>query len=125
GLTVDSALWASLQFSDWRQSTPSHRILRNALRGDLKKMAAIGEGGHTNRALCVAYIFIGVAWLATHCHLPVVIFIHVSVHRSLLSKGFPLASVPLPLKPPVAMAVSPNTVTFTSSYSALSHFVFL
>ena len=29
--------------------------------GEIKEMAAIGEGGHTNRALCVAYIFIGVA----------------------------------------------------------------
>jgi hypothetical protein len=89
-------------------------------------MAAVGEGGgQVNRALCVAYIFIGVALLATHCHLPLGIFTHVSVHRSLLSKGFPIASVPLPLKPPVAMAVSPNTVTFTSLYSALSHLVFL
>jgi hypothetical protein len=27
----------------------------------IKEVATIGEGGHTNRALCVAYIFIGVA----------------------------------------------------------------
>jgi len=27
----------------------------------IKEMAAIREGGHTNRALCVAYIFIAVA----------------------------------------------------------------
>src|ERR1700730_569035 len=58
-----------------------------------------------------------------HCHLPLGIFNHVSVQRSFTSRGFPDASVPLPLKPPVAIAVSPNTVTFRSLYSALSYLV--
>jgi REP element-mobilizing transposase RayT len=51
---------------------------------------------------------------AMHCHFPSGIFIHVSVQRSLASKGLPDASVPLPLKPPVAMAVFPKAGTFTS-----------
>lgn len=53
------------------------------------------------------YIFTGVACDAIHCHLPLAIFIHVSVHRSSLSNGLPDSSVPLPLKLPVAMAVFP------------------
>src|SRR6266849_4187622 len=73
--------------------------------------------------LCAAHIFSGDSWVATHCHFPFGIFTQVSVKRSLVSKGFPEASVPLALKPPVAMAVSPNTVTFTSSYSALTYLV--
>src|SRR5713226_6682338 len=73
--------------------------------------------------LCAAHIFSGDSWVATHCHFPFDIFTQVSVKRSLVSKGFPAGSVPLALKTPVAMAVSPNAVTFTSSYWALSYLV--
>jgi hypothetical protein len=53
--------------------------------------------------------------LATHCHVPSGIFTQVSVKRSCESIGFPEESVPLNLPPPMAMAVSPNTVTCTFS----------
>ena len=81
------------------------------------------RGGNFVRRCAVAYICIVDPGVATHCHLPLGIFTHVSVQRSWTSIGFPDASVPLPLKPPVAMAVSPKTVTFTSSYSALTYLV--
>lgn len=54
-------------------------------------------------------------WVATTCHLPLGIFTQVSVQRAYSAKGFP-ASVPVPLYLAVAMAVSPNTVTFRSSF---------
>src|SRR5690242_6001238 len=68
-----------------------------------------------------AYIFTSEAWLATHCHLPLGIFTQVSVHRSGEAIALPFSSVPLPLNSPVAIAVFPNTDTFTSPYSALSY----
>src|SRR6202521_1473010 len=71
----------------------------------------------------VTYIFTGVPLLATHCHCPFGIFTHVSVQRSSKVRGLPDASVALALKPPVAMAVSPKTLTFRLLYSALLHFV--
>src|ERR1700756_3117985 len=55
-----------------------------------------------------------------HCHFPSDILIHVSVQRSRTSKALPFSSVPLPTHKPVAMAVSPNTVTCTFSFSALT-----
>ncbi len=64
-------------------------------------------------ALWVAYLT-GVSWLATHCHFPLGIFTHVSVNREVSSIDLPEVSVPLPLKPPVAMAVLPKAVTFRS-----------
>jgi hypothetical protein len=70
-----------------------------------------------------SYFAIGELADATHTHLPFGIFTHVSVHRSCMSKGLPLGSVPLALKPPAAMAVLPKTVTCTFSYSALVNFV--
>jgi len=78
-----------------------------------------GKAAHDRAGLAFStwdacYIFTGVAWVAMHCHFPFGIFIHVSVQRSSESKGLPDASVPLPLKPPVAMAVLPKAVTFTS-----------
>src|SRR5262244_3307427 len=82
------------------------------------------EGGHFNVQDCsVTHIFIGETWLATHCHFPLGIFTQVSVQRTCSSIGFPDASVPLALEAPVAIAVSPNTVTLTSSYSILLYFV--
>jgi len=60
------------------------------------------------------YIFRGDWWLATHCHLPFGILVHVSVKRSLASRGLPDGSVPLPRKFPIAIAVSPKTITFRS-----------
>src|SRR5882757_11347814 len=60
---------------------------------------------------------------ATQSHLPLGILTQVSVHRSCTSKGLPLESVPLALKPPAAIAVLPKTVTCTSSYSAVVNFV--
>jgi len=71
-----------------------------------------GHGSSLNDGF--AYIFTGVDCVAMHCHFPFGIFTHVSVQRSFVSKGLPDASVPLPLKPPVAMAVFPKAVTFTS-----------
>lgn len=56
---------------------------------------------------------IGELWVATHFQEPSGILIQVSVQRS-GAKGLPLALVPSATKPPVAMAVSPNTRTFTS-----------
>src|ERR1022692_4847810 len=76
-------------------------------------------------ASCVPYILIGDPWLATHCHFPPDISIQVSVQRSWASTGFPLSSVPLPAQSPVAMAVFPNTVTFTLLISFVSHFAAL
>src|SRR5215467_14677499 len=82
------------------------------------------EGGHFNaQRRSVTYIFTGETWLATHCHLPPGIFTQVSVQRTCSSTGFPDASEPLDLEPPVAIAVSPNTVTLTSSYSMLEYLV--
>ena len=41
---------------------PSRIVGSSATRyAGIKEMAAIEEGGHMNRAVCVAYIFIGVA----------------------------------------------------------------
>src|SRR5208283_2622071 len=74
-------------------------------------------------ALRHRHIFIGEACVATHCHLPSGIFTQVSVQRSWLSNALPDESVPLPLNPPDAIAVSPNTVTSTLSYSALVNLV--
>src|SRR5260370_3075862 len=71
------------------------------------------------------YILIVELWLATHCHFPSDIFIQVSVQRSWASTGFPFSSVPLPAQSPVAMAVFPNTVTFTSLIWFVSHFAAL
>src|ERR1039458_3314578 len=76
-------------------------------------------------ASCVSYILIGEPWLATHCHFPPDISIQVSVQRSWASTAFPLSSVPLPTQSPVAIAVFPNTVTFTLLISFLSHFAAL
>src|SRR5208282_2440933 len=73
-------------------------------------------------ASCVSYILIVEPWLATHCHFPPDISIQVSVQRSWASTGFPLSSVPLPTQFPVAIAVFPNTVTFTLLISFFSHF---
>src|SRR5262245_6290045 len=85
---------------------------------------AATEGGHINLQGCsLAHIFIGETWLATHCHFPFGIRTQVSVQRTWSSIGFPDASVPLALEPPVAIAVSPNTVTLTSSYSMLEYLV--
>src|SRR4029077_4107415 len=81
------------------------------------------QGGHFQLNPRPTYIFTCVPCVATHCHCPFGIFTQVSVHSSLASSAFPDGSVPFPLKPPVAMAVSPKTVTFTSLYSALDHFV--
>src|ERR1017187_2420362 len=76
-------------------------------------------------ASCVPYILIGDPWLATHCHFPPDISIQVSVQRSWASTAFPLSSVPLPTQSPVAIAVFPNTVTFTLLISFFSHFAAL
>ena len=65
--------------------------------------------------LLTDYIFMAEECVATHCHLPSGIFTQVSVKRSCESIGFPEESVPLNLPPPMAMAVSPNTVTCTFS----------
>src|SRR5579871_422404 len=68
------------------------------------------------------HIFAVEAWLATHCHLPPGILTQVSVHLSGELIGLPSWSVPLPLNPPVAIAVLPNTETFRSVYSAVLYF---
>jgi hypothetical protein len=72
GFTDDRApLWSILVGSRPSGKEPSYFLFAdNPTRivassgtryAGIKEMAAIGEGGHTNRALCVAYIFIGVA----------------------------------------------------------------
>ena len=79
-----------------------------------KEMAAIGEGGHFDSALCGSLHF---HWRAmTRNALPLSVrHFHPSIGPAfILLERFSRASVPLPLRPPVAMAVSPNTVTFTS-----------
>src|SRR5262250_2798864 len=87
-------------------------------------MTATGGGHFHLHGCCLpTYIFIGETWLATHCHFPLGIFTQVSVQRTCSSTGFPDASVPVALEPPVAIAVSPNTVTLTSSYSMLEYLV--
>src|SRR5580658_10498865 len=60
-------------------------------------------------------------WLATHCHFPPGILIHVSVQRSRVSMGFP-STFPLPAQSPVALAVFPHTVTLILLISLFSHF---
>jgi hypothetical protein len=48
-----------------------------------------------------------------HCHLPFRLT-HVSAQRSFVSTDLPVPSPPLPVHRPVAIAVSPWTVTLTS-----------
>jgi len=86
----------------------------SASNGGDKKMAAIEKAGTSVQRCAVAYAFTGVPWLAIPWHCPLGIYIQVSVQRISTSKGLPAASVPL-LKSPVAMAVSPKTVTFNSA----------
>jgi hypothetical protein len=62
---------------------------------------------------------------ATHCHLALGIFTQVSTQRECSSNALPDESVPLPKKSPVAMAVSPKTVTRTSRISTLVYLVAL
>src|SRR5712671_5567556 len=54
-------------------------------------------------------------------HWPSDSFTHVSVKRSCTLTALPALSVPLPVKIPVAIAVSPCTTTCISVYSALLH----
>src|SRR5580658_924488 len=88
-------------------------------------MGRHGGGGPFWRCGCAAltYFLVDASWLAMHCHLPDGIFIQVSVKRSVSSSTLPVPSVPVPLKTPIATAVSPNTMSFTSSYSAWVHLV--
>jgi hypothetical protein len=67
------------------------------------------------------FILIGDSCAATACHLPFGIFTHVSLRGTCRRRAWGLARTvrPFALNPPVAMAVSPNAVTWTSSYAAL------
>jgi len=62
----------------------------------------------SERSSAFSYFTAKASWLATHCHLPLGIFVQVSVKRPLSSKVFPDASVPLAWKPAIATAVSPK-----------------
>src|ERR1035437_8737045 len=101
-----------------RQLSCSH-LPRDAKEKPPKHRAAVASDPI---ACCVPYILTVEPWLATHCHFPPDISTQVSVQRSWASTGFPSASVPLPTQSPVAMAVFPNTVTFTLLISFFSHF---
>src|SRR5579864_2476237 len=82
-------------------------------------------GGLLVCAKAPCYIFTVELWLATHCHFPPDVFTHVSVQRSCVSTALPFSSVPFPAQSPVAIAVFPNTVTFTLLISLESHFAAL
>jgi len=75
-------------------------------------MAALVEGGHFDSTFCGCLGFYLRAMTCNTLPLSVGHLTHVSVKRSFTSIGFPDESVPFALKVPVAMAISPNTVTF-------------